>query len=429
MRRSLLPYTLTLLTALAPLAAHADDAAQARFFDELAREHYAKKRYRQALEAFFEEHRLAPNPRIVFNIGLCFERLGDPARAYAYYEEYLASGEVSEERRAYAEEAKARLSSRVARVQVRTEPPGAEIFVDEREHGSYGRSPREIVVIPGAHRIQVELPGHRLASETVEVGRGAGAEVALTLSPILGTLAVTADPPAEIQVRDEDGRTLESGKSPFEARLPVGVYVVAATAPDRQGAQTLLRVEADARTEHRFVLAPTVRAKGEVVFTSNVRGALVEVDGEPIGFAPVVGELDEGAHELKISHPERLPYVAPFEVRPAQRAWLTAQLEPPPRTERSSLTWVSGGLGLAFLAAGGVVGVLANQRHADFEAAQAAGADDALELRADGRTLNTTADALMITGAISVVTSVVLFFVTEREIVTESSGSVSWEAR
>lgn len=417
-----------LLTAVAQ-PAHADPAAQARFFDEVAREHYSARRYREALSAFFEEQRLAPNPRTVFNIALCFERLDDPARAFAFYEEYLTAGEAAPERTSYADKAKAKLAGRVARVRVESTPAGAEIYIDERQYGSYGRTPRDVVVSPGAHEVFLELAGHRAVAQKVTVGRGKAAAVSATLDTLEGKLSVTSQPEAEVQVRDEAGRTLFTSKSPATFKLPAGVYRVAASAPEHATVETLIRVRADENTTQAYTLPAAERAMSEVVFTSNVTGAVVEVDGEPIGFSPVVGELTAGPHNLKIMHPDRQPYASHIEVREGQRAWLTAQLEPPAYTERSSLTWLSGGLGIAVLGAGGLVGVLANQRHSDFEAAEAAGAAQALELRSDGRTLNVTADALMITGAIGVVTSVVLYFVTEREVSKPSSGSVSWEAQ
>ena len=409
-------------------SARADDAAQARFFDQLARRHYAAGEYREALRAFFEEQRLAPNPRIAFNIALCFERLDEKASAYTYYVEYLGSRDEDPTRRQYAEVARNRLGKTISRVKVTSSPPGAEIFVDDETYGSYGRTPREIVVEPGRHQISLRLRGYRPASRQFDVAKGRGLEAEFALEPMQGTLQVESTPVATAQIRDTEGRTVAEGPTPFTRDLPEGVYVLSLTAPQHQSVEGVVRIKTDETVEQTYSLAALEARTAEVVFTSNVTGALVEVDGEPVGFAPVVSKLPEGEHSLRISHPDRAPYASQLDVRPDKRAWLTAQLEPPALTKRSPYAWVSGGLGAALLVAGAAVGVAANDRRADFENAQAARSEDVLAIRDEGQTLNIAADTLLVTGAVALAIGVVLYFVTEEEVATPSSATVAWES-
>src|SRR5262245_60591162 len=106
-RRRLARFALTIVLGclLAGDPAHADPAAQARFHDELARQHYKARRYEQALREFFLEQRISPNPRIAFNIALCFQDLKRNEEAFQYLTEYLESSDDDPERRAYAEKA------------------------------------------------------------------------------------------------------------------------------------------------------------------------------------------------------------------------------------------------------------------------------------------------------------------------------------
>jgi tetratricopeptide (TPR) repeat protein len=53
------------------------------------KEHYAAKRYQEALDAFKESYNLSGEPNLLFNLGLCSEKVGDSERAIAYYEVYL----------------------------------------------------------------------------------------------------------------------------------------------------------------------------------------------------------------------------------------------------------------------------------------------------------------------------------------------------
>ena len=137
---------------LSPTAARADAAAQARFHDDQARIHYQKGRFEEAIREFYQSLQLAPNPRITFNIALCFEQLKRPADAFMMFSEYVGSGETSEQRQTYAKNAIASLLPNIARLEVKSEPAGATIYVDRRELGDYGKTPRVIAVKEGKTR-------------------------------------------------------------------------------------------------------------------------------------------------------------------------------------------------------------------------------------------------------------------------------------
>jgi len=152
--------------------------------------------------------------------------------------------------------------------------------------------------------------------------------------------------------------------------------------------------------------APT----GEITVTSNIAGAVVELDGQPAGFTPLVlSELGTREHDLAIRADGTLPWRGPVEVRPDERAWVTATLEPPARTVRSPATWVFGGVGLASLATSGVLGFFAASAHADYEETRSAGD------RELGLGLNRAGDVALVTGLLATGAATALFFVTARE--------------
>jgi hypothetical protein len=225
-------------------AARADDAAAARFHDERAREHYARGRYEAAIREFFLEQRIAPNPRIVFNIALCFQLLGEDAEAFQMYTEYLADADADEDedRRRQARDAVEELAPRVSRLRVTSNPPGAEIYVDHEEHGSYGRTPTVIAVSPGEHRVVLTRSLHRSAETTVQADRGQESAVELDLTPITGSLEVTASVDGGATVRTPAGRTVASGDTPLSVDLPPGPYAVAVTAEGWQRDRSLIEV-------------------------------------------------------------------------------------------------------------------------------------------------------------------------------------------
>lgn len=406
--------------ALAPSEARADDAEQARFHDEAARRHYAAGRYDEAIREFFLEQRSAPNPRVTFNLALCFDQLHREEDAFTHFDEYLASTDDDAERRGLAQAAIERLRPRVARVLVVTEPPGATIYVDDREHGAWGHAPRTLVLPAGPHTLLFELDGHEPAQAVVEAARGAEVRAAGVLARVLGALEVRAPSAGQAEVRDASGAVAAQGPTPLRADLAPGDYSVEVRVPEHRPWTSLARVVARAVAQLDAAPAPLPIPAGDLTVTSSAAGALIEVDGEEAGFAPaVLVALPAGPHEVRVSHPGLAPWAGPVTIEADARSWLTVSLEPPAQTVRSPLTWVLGGVGLAVLAGGGVLGGLSLDAHARFtrlEAAAHAGTpptSSPLDARSQGLSYATAADVLFASGAALVVTALVLYFATE----------------
>lgn len=408
------------------IPAFADPAAQARFHDELARGHYAKGRYEEALREFFLEQRVSPNPRISFNIALCFQELKRSEEAFLYYSEYLASDDADVERRAYAERRVQALSPQLALVLVQSEPPGANIYVDKKELGSYGQTPRVIAVPAGEHQIYVELEGYRAATSSVEARRGEQAGISLSPERILGQLRVESSVGGSVGVRSASGDAVASGDAPFSTDLPPGTYEVSVRAPGHLPWSGLAVVEADAQGEIAAVPTRLPAPSGAITVTSNVPGALVELDGQPAGFTPtILSGIGVGEHLLAVQTPKLVPWQGNLKVSAEQRSWVTVTLDEPPRVQRSPATWVMGGLTVASLAAAGVFGILAWQTHEEFLAAQDANSADAGAIKDRGITLNTAADVSWVVGGVAAVTTVLLYFLTAEKRGGKSSASVA----
>src|SRR5262249_28087166 len=147
--------------------------------------------YDAALEHFFISNRLAPNRNVLFNIGSAFEHLRKYADAHRYYVD-AADGETDAEALKADRAALARVTPRVAVLEVITDPPGATLYLDRKSLGSVGRAPRPLALQPGRVKVLAELDGYEPAeSEPVEARLGNSARVELSLKRIVGTLRVT----------------------------------------------------------------------------------------------------------------------------------------------------------------------------------------------------------------------------------------------
>jgi hypothetical protein len=175
---------------------------------------------------------------------------------------------------------------------------------------------------------------------------------------------------------------------------------------------SLAQVEPDKITTISALPQLAPEPTGSITVTSNVPGALVEINGEPAGFSPtVLSNVKLGPHELRVHAPNLLPWSGEISVQAEQRSWLTVSLEEPPSSRPSLATWIVGGVGATGLATGGILAIVAAQTHADFE--NAASAADRSALRDRGQTLNSAADVAWITGAVALGVAVVLYFTTQ----------------
>lgn len=149
-------------------------------------------RLAESRAALLAAWRIRPSRVTVCNIGRLAHRLGDIPEAAKFLQRCTEIGprptsETQRQRRAGELAEFADVRSQVAAFQVRTNVPGAEIFVDGRP---IGRAPllEEAFVVPGEHRITAQLDGFVTAEQTVRVDKGASLPVTLTLTP--------ASPPA-----------------------------------------------------------------------------------------------------------------------------------------------------------------------------------------------------------------------------------------
>jgi len=394
----------------------------------MARQHYERARYADAIREFYQSNQLASNPRTTFNIALCFQQLKRPADAFMMFTEYLASGEDAPDRTKYANESLATLTPQVARIEVRSDPPGARIFVDRRELGDYGLTPRVVALQEGEHRVWVELDGYRAAESTVTSAKGAMQVIELSPQRILGTLVVSSPAKGEVFVRAPGGELVSKGTTPHTAAIPPGPYEVTVVAQGHNPWRGLTNVKAD--DEAKLLAAPEAipEPTGEMTITSNIPGVMIQLDGEPAAFAPsVLTRLPVGTHRVAMASSGRMPWSGNVDVERDRRTWLTVNLEEPPDTHRSPATWVAGGIGAAALVGAGVVGVLAAANHADFE--DAANDPSRADLRSRGQDLNTAGDVLLVTGIVGLATGAVLYFTTATEVGKPSSASVSTGTR
>src|SRR4051794_7845649 len=207
--------------------AAADDLAdEADLQFSLGADRYRDGDFRGALEHFLASNRLVPNHNVGFNIARSYEQLKQYPEAFRYYTQAL-EGETDGATRARVETALAHIKPNVAVLKIVTDPPGATLYINRRDLGQRGNSPKTLGLAPGKYRVIAELAGYNPAeSAEVDAPFAGETEVRLKLEPKLegltGTLVVNADERgALIEV---DGRP--RAFTPAIVTVPAGPHTV-----------------------------------------------------------------------------------------------------------------------------------------------------------------------------------------------------------
>lgn len=311
---------LAVLLALTTLAlpganARADGAAdEAELHFQLGAEDYGKGDFRGALEHFLLSNRLVPNRNVVFNIARAYEELKQLADAHRYYVDAL-QGETDPQVQAELQAALARVTPGVAVLDVETSPPGATIYVDRRDLGTRGMSPRPVALPPGTYRVLVELPGYEPASsEPIEAKAGAPQKVKLALTRIVGTVQIEGPEVAGVLVRVDDEGSEPACTAPCVIELPPGPHVLYFAKPGFDVPPRQVNVVARAAATVRVEPKPLT---GSLVVGADERDALVTVDGRPMGFTPaVIQQIPVGKRLVRVSLRGFSPIERTVEIRP-----------------------------------------------------------------------------------------------------------------
>jgi hypothetical protein len=283
------------------LHAHADVASEARFFDDAGRRAYGKGQYEQALESFQLAQEISPSPQLLYNIALCADLAGRRDMAFSLYTEYLKGDDADAQRRQEAEGRAQRLRSKLALVEVASEPPGAAIYVDRKELGQFGVTPITLAVSEGEHHLLLERPGFAPADLPVTAKTGAVIPVHAPLAPVFGRLVVNVTPGTARLTFLRDGVPIAAALDHGGYRLQIGRYQVRASAPSYTSSEAPVAVSAEWTAQLDFGLVPLPQATGLLLVNTGSVSAEVFVDGRRVAVTPAtVGGVRVGAHTVEV---------------------------------------------------------------------------------------------------------------------------------
>jgi outer membrane receptor for ferrienterochelin and colicin len=243
-----------LATGLAASARADDLADEADLQFQLGATRYRDGDYLGALEHFLASNRLVPNRNVSFNIARSFEKLKQYPAAFRYYTQAL-DGETDIEARARVETALETIKPNVAVLNIVTHPPGATVYLDRRDLGPRGSSPRVLGLAPGKYKVIVELANH-VPAESPEIDATLATEtkIELTLTPKLegltGNLVVNADERGALV--EVDGRP--RAFTPDIVNLPAGRHHVRVSLKGYRTVEQTIDIKPNDETKLELVL-------------------------------------------------------------------------------------------------------------------------------------------------------------------------------
>ncbi|MBI5500675.1 MAG: tetratricopeptide repeat protein [Deltaproteobacteria bacterium] len=153
----------------------------------------------EAIRLFRESYEVHHgHPYALFNLGECYERLGDLAQAVDWFERYIAAtGDDAADREVVLERIR-NLRTRPATVTLRSTPPGASVTVSDpdgtpRTEFPAVVTPADLDLPPGTFVLRFELPDRPEQTRVVEGGLGRRA----TLDVVFAATETPVPPPVE----------------------------------------------------------------------------------------------------------------------------------------------------------------------------------------------------------------------------------------
>lgn len=311
-RRLLRALLAAAILVASPSPCRADDVAdEADLQFRIGAERYTAGDYRGALEHFLASNRLVRNRNVVFNIARTYEKLERYPEAYRYYALALAEG-PDPQSKADIDAALSRIASHVAVLQIETTPPGATLYVDRKDLGPRGESPRTLALAEGSYRIIAELPGYEPAEARVAGAKaGRTTPVSLVLAPILSPLRIDGAPPGA-RVFLDGGVGVPRCTLPCKLDVPPGHHTLRVERDGYRPYESTLDVVAGRASSVEVRLEPI---KGAALVITDEPGALIHVDGAPFGFTPAVLSLPIGDHVIRLSRRGYVPRERPVVIR------------------------------------------------------------------------------------------------------------------
>ena len=157
---------------------------------------FRAKEYGRAAGLFQELFGQTNNPNLLYNIGLCFYRDGNSAKAIeslTKFTQRVPSSRMYAKAKGMIDELKRNLTDDYINVIVKSDPPDANLFLNERSGGKIGTTPHTLKLLPGSYVLLVDKAGYEVLQRPIVVSKDGSREVFFQLYPTSQMGAIVYD--------------------------------------------------------------------------------------------------------------------------------------------------------------------------------------------------------------------------------------------
>jgi len=220
---------------------------------EKAKEHFLKGKalvdegsYEKAIVELKASHDLEPVPMVLYNIGVCYDKLGMAAEAFEYFSLYLQEGADEPAKKIKSVQKRVmEIKELIGKLRLVVSESGAEVFIDDK---FVGQTPLDLITLEkGDHGVLVRMTGFAETEESFTITAGETTDLSIDLVATepkeveAPTAAAPAAPEVEVTGPVEKKRKKPLGPAPFWSM--VGVTGASAVAMIVTGSLALTRAE------------------------------------------------------------------------------------------------------------------------------------------------------------------------------------------
>ncbi len=229
------------VSAAPPPAAKAPDPAKAKELFNAGKKLYDLGKYGEAVVKFEEAYQARPHPVIFFNIGKCYELMGESGKgetgkALRAYRDYLRALPDASDKVAVGDSIanlERKLKDRgLQQVLVFADPATAKIEIDGKE---LGLSPASTELAPGPHKLVARADGYTTVERSFTMSAVRSQEVTVNLAPASSGTPAVADAPKKDDGLKQPTTTSVAEPMPPPVSNAPPESIVARPAPAKSG--------------------------------------------------------------------------------------------------------------------------------------------------------------------------------------------------